>query len=173
MDAKIAGNELAPEDRVTNQHTNVMTSIRVATPGDRPAVERLLVASRLPLDGVVENLAGFVVAESDGKIVGVAGLELCGSDALLRSVAVDEAWRSRGVGHALVDRVIAGARERDLHALYLLTTTAREWFPAFGFREIRRDEVPDGVRATVEFKSACPASATVMMRAVSRDRSRT
>jgi amino-acid N-acetyltransferase len=63
-----------------------------------------------------------------------------------------------------VMRLIGDAEARGIHALYLLTTTAERYFPSFGFRTIDRGEVPDDVRATEEFTSACPASATVMTR---------
>ncbi|HKO16646.1 MAG TPA: arsenic resistance N-acetyltransferase ArsN2 [Gemmatimonadaceae bacterium] len=142
----------------------VAPTLRPARPADLDAVARLLVASSLPLDGVAEALPAFVVAEADGRLVGVAGLEVCCDNALLRSVAVDPAWRSHGVGRALVTRVISDAEARGIRALYLLTTTAERYFPTFGFRAIARDEVPDDVRATVEFQGACPASATVMCR---------
>ncbi|AHG89794.1 GCN5-related N-acetyltransferase [Gemmatirosa kalamazoonensis] len=141
-------------------------TLRTARPDDLPAVTRLLQDSALPLDGVAESLPGFVVAEAEGALVGVAGLEVCCEHALLRSVAVDEAWRGHGIGRALVARVVSDAEARGIHALYLLTTTADRYFPSFGFRQIPRDEVPDDVRATAEFRSACPASATVMTRAV-------
>jgi N-acetylglutamate synthase-like GNAT family acetyltransferase len=140
--------------------------VRPARPADLPAIERLLTASRLPLDGVHEALPTFVVAESGAEIVGVAGLEVCCDDALLRSVAVDAAWRSRRLGRALVTRLIADAEARGVRALYLLTTTAEGYFPSFGFREIPRGAVPPDVQATAEFQGACPASATVMVRAV-------
>ena len=136
--------------------------IRPAAASDLPAVEQLLTESSLPLDGVREALADFVVAESDGSLVGVAGLEICCDDALLRSVAVKPEWRSRGVGRQLVTRAIANAESRGLRALYLLTTTAEHYFPSFGFRKITRDEVPEAVRDTREFTSACPSTATVM-----------
>ena len=138
--------------------------LRVAKAADLPAVERLLVASGLPLDGVREALPTFVVAEAGDDLVGVAGLEVCRDNALLRSVAVAPEWRSRRLGHALVTRAIAEAETRGIQALYLLTTTAERYFPSFGFERIGRDEVPDDVRATEEFRSACPASATVMRR---------
>lgn len=138
--------------------------LRAASASDLPAIERLLTASKLPLDGVREALPGFIVAESGGELVGVAGLESCAGYALLRSVAVSDAWRSRGVGRALVERAIAEAESRGVRALYLLTTTAERWFPSFGFRPITRDAVPAEVRATVEFQGACPASAAVMCR---------
>lgn len=138
--------------------------VRPAAHTDLAAVERLLTASKLPLDGVREALSTFVVAEVGNEIVGVAGLERCRENALLRSVAVGDSWRSHGLGRVLVARLISDADARGIHALYLLTTTAAQYFPRFGFREIGRDEVPDDVRATEEFRSACPASATVMVR---------
>jgi len=141
--------------------------LRPATATDLAAVERLLAASGLPLDGVRDALPTFVVAESGGEIVGVAGLEPCGErDALLRSVAVADAWRSRGVGRALVTRVISDAEARGLRALYLLTTTAERYFPGFGFHTVARADAPESVQATAEFRSACPASATVMARKI-------
>lgn len=143
--------------------------LRAATRSDLPAIERMLVASGLPLDGVSAALPSFVVAESEGRLVGVAGLEVCCDDALLRSVAVDPEWRSRGLGRALVTRVISDAEARGIRAMYLLTTTAESYFPSFGFERITRDDVPDAVRATDEFRGACPASATVMRRAIAAD----
>lgn len=143
---------------------NEMPRLRSAAPADLPAVERLLTANDLPLEGVRDALATFVVAESGGDVVGVAGLELCCDNALLRSVAVDPAWRSRGIGRALVTRVISDAEARGIHALYLLTTTAERYFPSLGFQPVTRDVVPEDVRATAQFRDTCPASATVMTR---------
>lgn len=154
--------------------TNVgPATIRPATTADLPYVERLLTESDLPLDGVREALPTFVVAEADGGLVGVAGLEICCDDALLRSVAVAPAWRKKGVGRALVLRAIAEAEARGIRALYLLTTTAEHYFPAFGFVKTTRDQVPADVRATREFTTACPDSATVMTRQLRDDVRRT
>jgi amino-acid N-acetyltransferase len=154
-----ASNSAASDARRAAPH------VRSAAPGDLAAVEALLTASGLPLDGVREAFGTFVVAESGTDLVGVAGLEVCCDNALLRSVAVRPEWRSHGVGRALVTRVISDAESRGIRALYLLTTTADRYFPSFGFRTITRDEVPAGVRATSEFSGACCASATVMCRA--------
>jgi amino-acid N-acetyltransferase len=144
--------------------------LRPAAPDDLAAIEALLIASQLPLDGVAHALPAFVVAEHEGTLVGVAGLELCCDNALLRSVAVAPEWRSRGLGRELVTRVIANAEARGIHALYLLTTTAERYFPSFGFATVARDVVPADIRATGEFQGACPASATVMARPLARER---
>lgn len=140
-------------------------SLRAATASDLPAIERLLVSSGLPTAGVAEALTSFVVAESehDRGIVGVVGLELCCDQyALLRSAAVEPAWRGTGLGRRLVTHVIADAESRGIQALYLLTTTAERYFPSFGFVRTSREAVPDEVKQSVEFREACPASATVM-----------
>ena len=142
------------------------THIRPADHTDLAAIEELLSQNDLPLDGVREDLDTFVVAEADGDLVGVAGLEICCDDALLRSVAVSPEWRSRGVGRALVTRAISDAEARGIRALYLLTTTAEGYFPSFGFKNVERADVPEAVRATREFTVACPASAAAMSRSL-------
>jgi len=139
-----------------------------ASMNDLPRVEKLLTESKLPLDGVKESLQDFLVAEVKDEIVGVAGLEVCCDDALLRSVAVRPEWSSKGVGRALVTRAIADAESRGLRALYLLTTTAEHYFPSFGFAKVDRAAIPEQVRATKEFTSACPASAVAMSKTLAR-----
>jgi N-acetylglutamate synthase-like GNAT family acetyltransferase len=137
-------------------------AIRRATPGDLAGIERLLVASGLPTEGVSSALDGFLVAEEEGRIVGVVGVEARGEYGLLRSTAVTTEWRSRGLGRQLVERAIAEAESRGTKALYLLTTTAERYFPSFGFATTTRDVVPESIQTTGEFRVACPASATVM-----------
>ena len=51
--------------------------------------------------------------------------------------------------------------------MYLLTTTAERYFPRFAFKRITREDVPDSLQASVEFRDACPASAVVMRKFVS------
>jgi amino-acid N-acetyltransferase len=136
--------------------------LRRAAAADLASVERLLIASGLPTAGVSDALCTFVVAEAHGDIVGVVGLEVCCDHGLLRSTAVEPSYRDRGLGRALVERIIAEAEARGIHALYLLTTTAERYFPSFGFVATTRDAVPPPIRETVEFTSACPSSATVM-----------
>jgi amino-acid N-acetyltransferase len=146
-----------------------VATIRRSTRDDLPAIERLLVESGLPTAGVAEMLAAdpasFVVAEANGEasdFAGVAGLEVCCDNALLRSVAVRPEWRSHGLGSDLVTRIVSDAESRGIHALYLLTLTAERYFPRFGFERVEREEVPNDVAETVEFKSACPSTAAAM-----------
>lgn len=146
------------------QDTLGTVDVRRARRDELAEIETLLRESELPTDGVAAALDDFVVAVANGRIIGVTGLEHCGAYGLLRSAAVAGDWRGKGLGRALVARVIEMAGDEGLPGLYLLTTTADGFFPAFGFRVVERDAVPASIKATVEFTSACPASAVVMAR---------
>ena len=139
-------------------------ALRSAVEADYPAVAALLEAAGLPTGGIPRSLQDFLIAESGdgGRILGAIGLEPYGSAALLRSAVVDPSERGSGVGHALVRALLVHATARGFRELYLLTTTAEEFFPRFGFERIGREEVPAAVRDSVEFRESCPASATVM-----------
>jgi amino-acid N-acetyltransferase len=122
------------------------------------------VESKLPTAGVHDSIEHFIVAESDDVIIGAIGLEVFGDAALLRSAVVDSHSRSSGLGGELVRQVIALAAELGVEKLYLLTTTAENYFPRFGFARTTRDAVPANVQNSAEFRGACPASAVVMYR---------
>jgi amino-acid N-acetyltransferase len=141
-------------------------AIERATPDDAPSMLALLAASGLPTAGLTEHLGSAYVARRGGRIVGTAALELYEGGALLRSVAVDEGERGGGLGRLLTERAVDEADARELAAVYLLTTSAEEYFTRFGFSIDAREHVPDSLRASVEFQSACPASATVMRKAL-------
>ena len=137
--------------------------LRAAAASDLPAIEQLLEAAQLPTAGVPDLIPAFVVAEGNEGLLGAAAVERCAGDlGLLRSVVVLPTQRGSGVGQELVTRSIAEARRHGIKALYLLTTTAETYFPRFGFVKVTRDSLPEGVRATQEFREACPASAAVM-----------
>lgn len=136
--------------------------IAPASPDDQAAVLALLEMAHLPKDGLTDHLDTTIVARQGDRIVGTAALELYADGALLRSVAVDPEMRGKGIGHRLTDAATRRAAELGVPALYLLTTTAERFFPRFGFSTISRDDVPGTVKGSVEFRSACPDSATVM-----------
>lgn len=138
------------------------TTIRRANAADASAVRALLTGAKLPLDGVPDDLAHFLVAEQDGTVVGAIGLESYGDAALLRSAVVTSAVRGTGLGERLVRALLAAAQSGGTKELVLLTTTADAWFPRFGFERISRDAAPASLHASEEFRGACPASAVVM-----------
>ena len=139
-------------------------SLRRAGQADGEAVGALLRDSKLPTEGVAEWLEKFWVAEHQGEVVGVAGMERYGDGGLLRSVAVAQEWRGTGLGRALVERVLDEGRAAGVREVYLLTTTAEHYFPRLGFTCVDRKTVPKAVQGSAEFTGACPATAIVMRR---------
>jgi amino-acid N-acetyltransferase len=136
--------------------------IDVATPADAPVILALLERSGLPTTGWLPHLDETLVARRGHLVVGSAALELYADGALLRSVAVASDERGRGIGLRLARAALARAAARGVRAVFLLTTTAENFFPKVGFEPCARADVPSSVRESVEFTSACPATATVM-----------
>jgi amino-acid N-acetyltransferase len=135
--------------------------IEPATKGDLPAIEALVAAADLPAD-VAPHLADFLVARHQGNVVGCAGMEAQGADALFRSLAVSPAYRGAGLGRRLCEALVAKARGKGIERAYLLTTTIAPLAESWGFRRIGRDNVPEAIRRTTQFQGGCCASAVAM-----------
>jgi amino-acid N-acetyltransferase len=125
-------------------------------------VLRLLSEHHLPPDGLHDHIGTLLVARQDGRLVGSAALEMYADGALLRSVAVEPTLQRHQLGRELTEAAIRLAQDRQVPAIYLLTTTAADHFPRFGFERATRADVPAGVQQSVEFTSACPSTAIVM-----------
>jgi amino-acid N-acetyltransferase len=136
--------------------------IELASERDLPEIRSLLERLNLPLAGVDSLVQTILVAREGEHIVGTAALELYDGGALLRSVAVDPRRQGKQLGHRLTEAALRLAVTHGADTIFLLTTTADRFFPKFGFEQITRDDVPASVRGSVEFQSACPASAIVM-----------
>lgn len=137
-------------------------TLRAGCPEDLPAIRALLEGARLPLAGVPDALSRLLVAEVGGELAGVAGLERYGTSALLRSVAVAPHHQGKGIGAAMIGRLLEEARCECIQDVYLRTTTGEGYFPRFGFSPVHVADVPLPVQDSVEFQGACPASAVTM-----------
>lgn len=133
---------------------------------DEP-IGALLAASGLPVADLAAGVpvALFAVRGPQG-IAGVVGVEVLGRQGLLRSLAVAESARGRGLGRALVDHVEVWSVRQGLEELCLLTTTAADFFARLGYERIARESAPDVARRSEQFASLCPASAVLMRKAL-------
>jgi len=148
--------------------TDPAPGIRAAVPEDLDAVQALLDTVELPHgDLTADHLQHFLVAREGEALKGVVGLEPCGTAALLRSLAVAPEHRNDGLGARLVDAIERRARDAEIHTLYLLTTTAADYFDSRGYEYIDRDALPAPIQQTEEAARLCPASATCMRKVLS------
>lgn len=156
-----------------------MNQTRTAQPDDLPLIRALLQACELPYEDLTtEHLPHFLVMrigsllpESDSnrsktQLLGVVGLEPCGRDGLLRSLAVAPAHRGQSLGEVLVGELEAKARQAGIGQLYVLTTTAANRFRQWGYEVTDRASAPAPIQQTTEFQSLCPASAVCLSKAL-------
>ncbi|MGE0549090.1 MAG: arsenic resistance N-acetyltransferase ArsN2 [Kofleriaceae bacterium] len=142
----------------------MIIAINPTAPVDMSCVRSLLAASDLPIDDIDDPMIALFGAFVGPSIVGVIGLQACGDLGLLRSLAVAAEHRGRGIARVLCVHVIEQARVRPMTSLWLLTTSARDYFARYAFEAVPRDQAPDAIRATAQFASLCPSSACVMRR---------
>jgi amino-acid N-acetyltransferase len=127
------------------------------------AFRSLLKASGLPADDLDYKRDLLVGYYEGDELVGTGGLEIYGKHALLRSLSVKMGIRGKAVGTTITEYLLAEARKRKLHGIYLLTETAHGFFLKKGFADVPRDRVPEEVKRSEEFTKLCSASAAVMV----------
>lgn len=133
---------------------------RCALPADLDRIRQLLASAGLPFEDVdTKRIETFLVVERNGELLATGGVELHGSDGLLRSVVVNETARGSGLGVAITRELETRAQAVGIAALYLLTTTAAAFFPRLGYERFERDAVPEAISRSTEFASLCPAGA--------------
>lgn len=140
---------------------------RDAKSTDLTAITRLLDSCRLPSVDCAEHIEQFVIAQSEGVVVGVGGMEHDGAVGLIRSIAVVPEQRRQGVGQAIFRRLKGKARRLGVTTLYLLTETAVDYFESFGFAALPRSAAPACIANTKQFMALCPSSATLMVCSIS------
>lgn len=138
--------------------------LRNASGDDLAVVRNLLQQANLPFEDLApEAMQDFVlVQDTNGNVIGAGGIERYETDALLRSVVVSAAARGTGLGRMITQAVEDRARVAGVTALYLLTTTAADFFPRLGYERFERNSVPEKLRQSTEFASLCPASAVCL-----------
>lgn len=137
---------------------------RLARFSDRASLCQLLQAVGLPVEDLPEDLGHFFVLTDQQTVIGSAGMEPYDSVGLLRSVAIDPDYRKAQLGKRLIDAIEVHARLYGIQKLYLITTTADDYFSKLGYWPVDRTAVPPAIAATQQFSGICPSSARVMMK---------
>lgn len=94
------------------------------------------------LNQVYQNVRDFVVAETTGQIIGCGALHVLWEDlGEVRSLAVVEAHRGRGIGGRIVRALLDDARDLGVPRVFALTYKPR-FFMGLGFRVVERESLP-------------------------------
>ena len=141
--------------------------MRLSSNPPLPEVAALLTSCGLPSEDIdLSSLPNFVVAKEGATPVGVAGLEMKGSTALVRSVGVAYSHRQQGLGAILLAAVEARAKELGVKQVYLLTNDAQAFFAKHGYAAVHRCSAPVEIQATGQFGSSCCGAATLMSKQI-------
>jgi amino-acid N-acetyltransferase len=144
--------------------------LHTGTERDASNIHALLERCGLPTRDLDASQPQFIVLCEGAQIIGAGALQRFGSIALLRSVAVEPERRGSGLGRVIVQELERRAYASDVAQLVLLTQTAKRFFEEQGYQVIDRQQVPQAVQASEEFRSLCPASATCMLKMLAEPR---
>ncbi|RNC79341.1 MAG: GNAT family N-acetyltransferase [Balneola sp.] len=133
---------------------------------DLKSIKQLLKQNNLPFEDVGVSEIRFLTIKRDQEIIACGGLEFFEEIALLRSVSVREGYKNEGLGSKLTQMLMDEAERMGAKTVYLLTTTALEYFKRKGFVVVTREEAPVEIQTSVEFSKLCPDSAALMRKKI-------
>jgi amino-acid N-acetyltransferase len=123
--------------------------IRPATVHDIPRIQEIINShaelGRMlfrSLAQLYEGLREFLVYDLNGKVVGCVAVTVLWADLCeVRSLAVDEAYRGRGIGRRLVEAAVEEARHLQIRRLMALTYE-QHFFEKIGFEVVAKETLP-------------------------------
>lgn len=126
-----------------------MPILRKARLADVPSLFKLIHRHALeevmlprPLPELYENVWEFTVAVEDGQIVGCGALRFYSEEiAEIRSLCVDEARKTRGLGRAITQRLLREAKRYGVRTAFALTVVPG-FFRKMGFYTVERGDLP-------------------------------
>ncbi|MBU5348805.1 N-acetyltransferase [Virgibacillus sp. LDC1] len=95
---------------------------------------------------VLEKQIGeFVVAESEGNVIGCGSLCQLGNDLVeIRSLGISDGYKGQGIGSMLVDSLLEEAKRRELPKVMALTYEV-SFFIKNGFAVVEKEIFPEKV----------------------------
>lgn len=120
---------------------------------------KLLNENELPVSDILFERQSYWVYLDADKVIAVCGVEPFHPFAILRSFVVDASMRKNGIGRKLHEFILHRCNKLGIASLFLLTTTASDYFENLGWKSIARYSVPNSVKKSEEFRTICPESA--------------
>ncbi len=139
-----------------------MQSLQVTDSKLLSELQSFLQVNHLPFADVQLANSFYLLYYQQGELIGSIGLEWYESHALLRSVAIGEKWRGKGLGKTMVSDILNEAKNANKEGVFLLTETAAPFFLQLGFIYYDRDKAPQAIKSSSEFSHVCPSSARLL-----------
>ncbi|MDH5693401.1 MAG: arsenic resistance N-acetyltransferase ArsN2 [Gammaproteobacteria bacterium] len=125
----------------------------------------LLEKNELPTSDITQekSIQFFGIFENE-KLIACVGMEPMANVVLIRSLAVNHSQQGKGYGSKLVSHVEQRAKESAFGAIYLLTTTADQYFLKHDYQKLPRNQAPHEILSSSQFSHVCPISAILMVK---------
>ena len=115
-------------------------TIRRAEDEDKKAIKKLIAMFPGFLMKQIPDIKSFFVAEENGKIVGCCALDIYSKKiAEVRSLAVLNKYRNKGVATELVNRCLERAEQRGVYEV-LAITSKEKLFKRLGFGSFHKEK---------------------------------
>lgn len=137
-----------------------MKTIQSLHHSEMDAVKKLLQLSDLPYSDLDQVPVHFFGVKENDQLIAIAALEMYGLNAVLRSVAVHHAHQNLGYGKQMVRFLENKAIEKGIKNLFLLTSTAADFFKKLAYLPQQRDLCPPDIQSSAQFREICPLSAS-------------
>ncbi len=127
-------------------------SVRYARLADAPAISAITaeyarqgIMLERSGENIVENIRNFFVAEYNGEVIGCCAIAFYTLKlAEIRSLAVFNRYKMRGIGRLLVEKAELVLREEGVEEVFVLTLS-REFFCRLGYSEIKKEYFPQKI----------------------------
>jgi GNAT superfamily N-acetyltransferase len=146
---------ISATQKVAARRRRAPGELYVAQTGDLAAAGAILAqageAAGIIVGGLDAPGACWIAAsmgDASAGFVGLVGVETMVDAAVIRSLAVVEAMRRRGIGAALVNAARKAAHTRGARRLYALGRRGEEYLLRFGFERIAGTEMIDDLAGT-------------------------
>ena len=124
----------------------IITEMNATHVSQVAALEKLCFAdpwSEMSIASELQNLWSYwLVALEDDRVIGYVGSQSSIDEADIMNVAVHPDFRRQGIAEALINRLVADLKERDIHALLLevrvSNTPAITLYEKLGFSQVGR-----------------------------------
>lgn len=140
----------------------IKSEIVIAGSSELSSIKALLDSHHLPTEDIGTSSINFYLNKEGEDLQASAGVERFDELGLLRSVAVKEELKGKGIGSELILKVLVESKAKNIKTMYLLTETAESFFSKIGFIKIDRSKAPESIKKSNEFAELCPASAVLM-----------
>lgn len=127
----------------------------------------LLQKSNLPESDIkIDDKHLFFGSFNNINLTATIGIEIYGTNALLRSLAVVDSERGNGLGKAMVKYLEDYSKDKNIKKLFLLTNTAEKFFLSIGYKICDRKNAPKEIKSTAQFSDLCPSSSSFMTKSL-------